>query len=243
MFSRVEKGIAMSALPATAVAAEGHPTPPLSPGREALRQGNAAFRAAQAALEEADRPVRAAQGVIAEAVRAEAERDVHRAAHQQRVWDWHLGGCVGERPAPTHEQVCAERAAETARADADAAEKALPAYLASRAAALAALNAAAAQRDACLVAAALDAVREVVDAELRPAIEAVLLVERRPLGLRHALFLRANAASGAIPAAGGAVGAIIDLIRAAKSEVGVEQDNAGGEEFLNRLAADPAAKL
>jgi hypothetical protein len=139
--------------------------------------------------------------------------------------------------------VQAERVAKTARADADAAEKTPPAVLAPRNAALAMVTAAAAQRDACLIAAALDAVREVLEAELKPKIEEMLRVEARLLGLRHALFMRANAASGAIPAAGGAVGETIDMSRAAQSEVGVEQANAAGEEFLNALGADPTARL
>jgi hypothetical protein len=233
----------MSALPAAAVAAEGRPAPPLSPGREALRVALAEVRAAEERFGELDQPVRALQAVIAEADQAEVVAAGHQAEHQQRVGAWLAGGAIGERPAPTHEQVRAERAAKVARGNADAAEKMLPEFLAPRNAALAVVNATAVERDACLVAAAVDAAAEVVESELKPKIEAMLQIEARLLGLRHALFLRANAASGAIPAAGGAGGAIIDLIRAAQAAVGVEQANAAGAAFLNALAGDPTAKL
>jgi hypothetical protein len=223
------------------------PEPPLplslSPGREALAVANAAVKAAQQAFDEADKPVAALQAVVARAQQAEATLAELQAERQRRVGDWLVSGAFGERPAISHIELKAEKAVKTARSDADAAEKALPAVLGPRNAALAALNAAVAQRAHALVCAALDAAREVVEAELVPAIEGVLLVERRLLGLRHALFLAANRASGAIPAAGGAVGAIVDMIRAAKNEVGIQQDNAGGEAFLNALGADPQAKL
>jgi hypothetical protein len=216
---------------------------PLSPGREALRVALAEVRAAQQTFAEADRPVQALNGVAARAVEAETALAALQAERQQRVGDWLIGGALGERPAASHDEVKAERAAKTARTDADAAEKALPAVLAPRNAVLASLTAAAFQRDAGLVAATLDAAREVVEAELKPKIEAMLRVEARLLGLRHALFMRANAASGAIPAAGGAAGDVLDMIRAAKAEVGVERADKAGEEFLNRLGADPTAKL
>jgi phosphopantothenate synthetase len=151
-----------SALKVATIAAE-EPTP-LSPGRDALRVARAAVRAAQAAFEEADRPVQA-------------------------------------------------------------------------------LNAASAQRDAALCSAAVEAAAEVIEAELRPTIEAMLRVEVRILAVRHALWMAGNRASGSIPAAPGAAGRIVDMIVVARREAGVERDDAGGEAFLNELGRDPAAKL
>jgi hypothetical protein len=233
----------MSALPAAVAAAEDAPAPlPLSPGRDALRVALAAVRVAQGHFDEVDRPVQALNKIIAAAGAAERELAEHQAERQQRLGAWLVDG-GGERPGVSHTEVRAEREAKTARTDAAAAEKALPPLLAPRMAALAALNMASAQRDAALCSAAVDAAGEVVEAELKPAIEAVLRVEVRIQALRHALWMAGNRASGSIPVAPGAAGRIVEMIVAAKREVGVERDNAAGEEFLNRLCADPTAKL
>jgi hypothetical protein len=45
------------------------------------------------------------------------------------------------------------------------------------------------------------------------------------------------------PTAPGVAGRIVKMIVAARRKVGVERDDAGGEAFLNRLGADPTAKL
>jgi hypothetical protein len=103
----------------------------------------------------------------------------------------------------------------------------------------AALNAASAQRDAALCQAAVDVAAEAIEAELKPAIEAMLRVEVRVQALRHALWLAGNRAAGSIPSAPGAAGRIVDLIVAVKREARVERDNAVGEAFLNALGLDP----
>jgi hypothetical protein len=64
----------MSALPATVAVAEDPPSaPPLSPGRDALQGAIAALRAAEAAFDEADRPVQVVNGAAARPAEAEAE--------------------------------------------------------------------------------------------------------------------------------------------------------------------------
>jgi hypothetical protein len=102
-------------------------------------QANAAVRAAQAAFDEADRPVRTLQAVVARAQQAEAELAELQASRQREVGAWLASGSFGERPAISHAELKAEKTVKTARADADAAARALPAVLAPRNAALAAL--------------------------------------------------------------------------------------------------------
>jgi hypothetical protein len=230
----------MSALPAVA---EDLSPPPLSPGREVLRQALTALRQAQQAFDEADRPARTLNGVIAEAARVELALFELQAERQRLLGEWLATGRVGERPAQSKDEVKAEHDAKRARADAAAAELALPAILAPRQAALAELNRASTQRDAALVEAAVDAAREAIEDRLRPAIEAMLRVEVPIEALRHAVFAAGNRATARISTAPGAAGRIAELVAAAKREVGVERDNAVGERFLDRLLNDPAAKL
>jgi hypothetical protein len=216
---------------------------PLSPGRDALRVALDAVRAAQRDFEQADRPVQALNAVIAAAAGADRTLAEHQAKRQRLIGEWLVTGCIGERPVADHAERAAEARAREARQDAAAAEAALPGVFAPRQAALAALNAASAQRDACLCAAAIDAGAEVIEAELAPAIEAMLRIEVRVQAVRHALWLAGNRASGSIPTAPGAAGRIVEMIVAAKQHAGVERDDAAGEAFLNRLGADPMARL
>jgi hypothetical protein len=77
---------------------------------------------------------------------------------------------------------------------------------------------------------------------LAPAIEAVLRAEVPLRSLERALWL-CRQGSNSIPSAAGAAGRIVEMIEAAKREAGVEHDYAAGDGFLNRLGADPTAKL
>jgi hypothetical protein len=218
-------------------------TPPLSPAREALADAIAAVTAAQQAFDEADRPVRALQAVITSAAEAEVELARLQAERQERLGVWLAGGSVGERPAQSKDEMKAEHDAKRARADAAAAELALPAILAPRQAALAELNRASTQRDAALCEAAVDAARQAIEDRLKPAILEMLRCELPIEALRHAVFAAGQRATAPISTAPGAAGRIVEIVRAAKREIGVERDNAAGERFLDRLLSDPAAKL
>jgi hypothetical protein len=98
------------------------------------------------------------------------------------------------------------------------------------------------QQHTALYEAAVDAAAEWVAEKLIPAIETVLRAEVPLRSLERALWLRGQG-SHSIPSAAGAAGRIGQTIAAAKREAGVEHDYAAGDGFLNRLGADPAAKL
>jgi hypothetical protein len=215
---------------------------PLSPGRQALADAIAAVQAAQAALAEAERPCEVLHAPIAGPDRAEAELAAFQAERQRQIGAWLAGGQQGERPAPSKDETRAEHVARRARADAEAAELALPPLLARRQAALGALNAQSAQQQAASCEAAVDAAREWVDAKLRPAIETTSRAEVPLRSLQRALWLRGQGGNS-IPSAAGAAGRIVQMIEAAKREAGVEHDYAAGDDLLNRLVRDPTATL
>jgi hypothetical protein len=213
-----------------------------SPGRQALADAIAAVAQAQAAFAEADRPVQAANEDVARSAEANRKLAELRAARERMIDEWAATGRLGDRPKKDFAEQAAEAAAADAQIEAESAERRLPAALPRRQASLQVLNAASAQQQAALCEAAVDAAAEWVAAKLTPAIEAVLRAEVPLESLRRALWLRGQGGNP-IPSAAGAAGRIVEMITAAKRDAGVEHDYAAGDEFLNRLAADPAGRL
>jgi hypothetical protein len=217
--------------------------PPQSPAREALAGAIRSLAAASAELERASRPAERLQNLIAahdRAVRALAEA---READTAELGAWLAEGRDGGRPGLSDATREAERAVRELEVDAAAARLALPATATVHAQAHAQLVTAQHHRDECLAVAALAAAREVVDTELKAALEDVLKIEVRLRGLQLALGEAGNRVVEPIRNAGGCAAQISDLIGKAREEAAIMRDDAVGRDFLNRLAGDPEAKL
>jgi hypothetical protein len=226
----------MSALTALPSIAE----PLLAPARLALQVAIRRLKAAQAAFAAADQPVQRLNAVVARAQQAEtALAEVRAKSGQQKlIADWIETGCVGERPVADHAEQAAKAAAANLQIEAAAAAERLPAAIERRRDPAAAMAAASGHHREMIAEAAVQAAREVVDGELVPAIEAVLWIEARLEGLRNALV-----SDTTLPNRGSCAGRIQNLIADGKREPSARRDDEAGRDFLNRLGADPAARL
>jgi hypothetical protein len=217
--------------------------PPQSPAREALAGAIRSLAAASAELERASKPADRLQNLIAahdRAVRALAEA---READTAELGAWLAEGRDGDRPGMSDATREAERAVRELEVDAAAARLALPAKATERAQAHAQLMTAQHHRDECLAVAAHDAARDVVNTELKAALEDVLRVEVKLRGLMVALGEAANRSQAPIPVAGGIAAQIGDEIAAARRDAAIARDDVYGRTFFDKLASDPEARL
>jgi hypothetical protein len=216
---------------------------PLAPARQALASAILSLAAASAALERASKPVQRLQNLVAAHARAVQRLCEACEADKAALGAWLAEGDGGDRPAASTATVEAARAVQELAADAEAAALALPAKTAERAQVHAELVRVQHWRDECLAVAALEAAHEVVDTELKAALTSVLEVEVRLRGVQLALGEAANRAVEPIRNAGGCAAQISDLIAKAREEAAIMRNDAGGRDFLNRLAGDPEARL
>jgi len=226
--------------PAVLEPALGEPCRGLSPARDALRQAITAVRAARLDFETSAEPHRRLEAIRAEAARLDEQLAGHAAEHDRRLGAW-LARPEGERPSPAAVTVGLRQRRNEIAENWRAAQTALPEIERLMSAASARMVEAARRLDQAVVIAAVDIAHQTIEAELVPALRAVLAVEARLQGLRPSLFAIANRSQSPVPAASGAAGRIAELIRAAKNEVTAPRDDEAGRQLLAALLRDPAA--
>ena len=90
--------------------------------------------------------------------------------------------------------------------------------------------------------ASVQAVRELLDTELRPAIQHLLVIETKARSVERALHQLGQGSNPSVVALGCSV-EVATAIRQAKSAVGVPHDADTGRRLLDRLMSDPEARL
>jgi hypothetical protein len=213
---------------------------PGAPARARLATAIHDLAIAAAALAAAQQPVVRLGRVIAEATRCEAELAARRAADQDRLGAWLLGGGA-PRPAPDPATIAAERRCAELAGDVIAARAALPAAEAAFRQCAERVRDAQRRRDEAVCDAAVDAARHRT-AAYRAALTRALEEEAVLHGLRDELAARANRPD-AMPGAANAAARIGDLIAATKRGAGVRHNPHAGRRLLDALLSDADASL
>jgi hypothetical protein len=214
----------------------------LSEPRAALARAIRDLDAANAALADARRPLRELEALAAAAAAKSALAASLLAEHEQAVGSWLLAP-EGARPARTIESSAAECGAANLAGDLKAAERASGLRRDAYRFAADGVARARDRRDEAMTAAAVDAARTTIEAELKPAIAKVLKIEARLRGVMTALIELGNRQQAPVRSGPGVAGVIADLIKSAKADVAVARDDDGGRHFLDRLAGDPEVLL
>ena len=213
---------------------------PGAPARARLATAIRDLAAAAAALAAAQQPAIRFGAVIAEAARCEAELVVRRAADQEKLGAWLVGG-VDPRPAPDPATIAAEERSAELQDDAVAARAALPAAEAAFRHCAERVRELQRRRDEAICEAAVDAARHRA-AAYRAALTRALEEEAVLHGLRDELAGRGNR-PGDAPGATNAAARIGELIAATKRGAGVRYDPRAGRRLLDALLCDAEAAL
>ena len=229
--------------PKTASAPSEMAAPRVSPGRQALASAITAPRTAVEQIEAAQAPLRRLQEPIddlAEVYRRLTEIDQQT---DVAVGRWIADGGAGDRPVGPPEVVGLRHKRDTLAPDATAARLILPGAQTEFQRVAQAAVAAARQKDESLVIAAAEAAREVIEAELVPAVEKVVEIEARVAGLAAALREAGDRAANPLPGAVGISVQINDMVREAKHRPAVPLAIDQARQFLNTLAVNAEAAL
>jgi hypothetical protein len=213
---------------------------PGAPARARLAIAIRDLAAAAAALAAAQQPVVRLGRVIAEAARCEAELAARRAADQDRLGAWLVGG-GDPRPAPDPATIAAERCCAELVGDAVAARAALSAAEEAFRHCAEQVRELQRRRDEAVCDAAVDAARHRA-AAYRAALTRALEEEAVLHGLRDDLAARGNRPD-AMPGAANAAARIGELIVATRRSAGVRHDPHAGRRLLDALLSDADASL
>ena len=215
---------------------------PLSPARDALRRAIESLAAANVELTEAQAPEGRLSAIVHELEVAERKLAACRADDDRALAAWLAAGGEGERPQPSVQTLAAERAIAALGRDAIVARAALPEHRAKVQVCIERIpDLGIARRDAAYRV-AVEGVRELLDNELRPAIQRVLAIEAKARSVEQALHELGNGANPSRVALAGSID-VATAIREAKAAVRVPHDPETGKRLIDRLMDDAEAKL
>jgi hypothetical protein len=212
----------------------GFCAPHSSPARVNLCNAIKSLEAASTELIEAQVAGQRLVAIVRELETAENELAASRAEDERSLGTWLAGGADGERPQPSARTLAAERAVAALARDAVAARSALPEYEAKvQLCAERVRDLGIARRDVAYRV-AVEAVREFLDTEFRPAIQRLLASEAKAWSVERALRDLGNGADPSFVALGCSV-EVAEAIRAAKFAERGPHDHETGKRLIDRL--------
>jgi hypothetical protein len=215
---------------------------PLSPGRDALCSAIKALAAASVELTEAQGPEGRLSAIVRELEAAERNLAACHAEDDQMLGSWLADGAKGERPQPSVQTLTSERAIAALGRDAIVARAALPEHQAKVQVCTERVRDLGIARRNAAYRVAVEAVRELIDAELRPAMKHVLAIEAKARSVEQALYELGYGANPSPVALGCSVD-VATAIREAKAAAGVMHDHETGKRLIDRLMNDAEATL
>ncbi len=213
---------------------------PGAPARARLATAIRDLAIAAAALAASQQPVVRLGRVLAGAARCEAELAASRAADQEKLGAWLVGG-GDPRPAPDPATIAAEERCAAFAGDAAAARAALPAAEAAFRHCAERVRELQRRRDEAVCEAAVEAARHRA-AAFRAALTLALEEEAVLHGLRDELAARGNRPDD-VPGATNAAARIGELIAATKRSAGARRNLQAGRRLLDALLSDAKAAL
>lgn len=214
----------------------------LSPTRDALRSAIELLAAANKELTEAQAPEGRLSAIVHELEMAEHNLAACRAEDDRALGVWLAEGGEGERPQPSVRTLAAERAIAALGRDAIVARAALPAHRAKVHACIERTRDLGIVRRDAAYAAAVEAVRELLDTEFRQAIQRLLAIEAKARSVEQALRQLGHGTNPSRVALGCSID-VTTAIRQAKAAASVPHDHDIGRRLIDRLMSDAEAKL
>ena len=212
------------------------------PARDALRAGIELLAVASAELAEAQAPEQCLSAIVREFEAAERDLTACRAEDDRLLGAWLADDAEGERPVPSVRTLAAERAVASLDRNVVAARTALPEHQAKVQVCAERVRDLGIARGDAAYRAAVEAVREFLDREFRPAIQRLLAIEAKARSVEHALY---ELGTGGKPSPV-VLGCSVDVataIREAKAAAGVVHKHAVGKLLIDRLMNDAQASL
>ena len=213
-----------------------------SAARAGLRNLIGLLKVAIAELTEAQEPEQRLSAIVRKFAAAERDLTACRGEDDRLLGAWLAGGAEGGRPQPSERTLVAERALDALSFDAIAARAALPDHQSRvQVCAERVRELDIARRDAAYRV-AIEAVREFLEAEFRPALRRLLAIEATTRSVEQALSELGNGANPSTVALGCSVD-VATAIREAKAGVGVTRDRETGKRLIDHLMHNAAAAL
>jgi len=210
--------------------------------RDALRTAIELHAAATAELIASQAPEQRLIAIVHELATAGHNLTACRAEDERIFGAWLADGAEGKRPRPSAQTLAAERAVTALGRDAVAARAALAEHQAKVQVCAAQVRDSGIARTDATYLAAVQAVREFLDAEFGPAIQRMLVIEAKARSVERALHELGNGPNPSAVALGCSV-EVATAIRHAKAAAGVPHDNDTGRRLLDRLMSDAGATL
>jgi hypothetical protein len=213
-----------------------------SPTRDALRNAIKSLEAASTELTEAQVPEQRLLAIVRELETVEGELTACHAEDERALGTWLAVGADGERPQPSVRTLAAERTVAALGRDAAAARSALLEHQTKVQLCAERVRDLGIARREVAYKVAVEAVREFLDREFRPAIQRLLAFEAKARSVERALRDLGNGADPSSLALGCSV-EVAEAIRAAKAAERVPHDHETGKRLIDRLVTNAEASL